>query len=192
MNAEPALSRFAQIDSAWAAAAERVASYLRAHRLTNHAQLSRLTSDIIGIARARQQPGEDPLVVAMATVEAGMASWFALLMSDAGATDAQRLNRGRLALAMGEVPSRWPEHFLREGAVPAELLQVMGEADLGRSPEIKFSNMAPRRSFAPGSADVTARPKWQVSISYRWPFVRVVMSLALVLTLAGATLAAGR
>lgn len=188
MNAEPAIPPPIESDAAWSAATERIERYLRAHRLASSAQISRLAAEIVGMARVNQRPGVDPVTLAMETVDAGMSAWFARLLPAGEPGDAHLHVRGRVALAMGEVPVRWPEYFLRESAVPVELVRAMREADLGRSPEIKFSNMAPRPVAAPATA--TSRLRWQ--LSYRWPFLRIVTGLMVVLSLLGATLASGR
>ena len=188
MNAAPAIAPLTETDAAWAAAAERVARYLRAHRLASPGQVARLTADVIAIARARSRPGAGPMTLAMETLDAGMRAWFAQLLPAGEAGAAPLLARGRVALAMGEVPARWPGYFMGGQAVPVELVRVMREADLGRAPEIKFCNMAPRMIVEPATA--AGRLKWQWS--YRWPFLRIVTSLMVVLSLLGATLAAVR
>ena len=188
MKTAPEFSPVIEADAQWAAAAERVACYLRAHRLASPGQVARLTADIIGIARARSRPGVEPMTIAMETMDAGMSAWFARLLPAGEPGDAHLHVRGRVALALGEVPARWPGYFMRESAVPVELVRVMREADLGRSPEIKFSNMAPRPIAEPAAAG--SRLRWQ--LSYRWPFLRIVTGLMVVLSLLGATLASGR
>jgi hypothetical protein len=188
VNAQPIMLPPVRSEAAWSAAAERVERYLRALRLAGPKQVSRLAADIVGIAQAKQRPGVDPVTMAMETMDACMGAWFARLLPAGEAGGAQLLTRGRLALIMGEVPARGPAYFLRESAVPAELVRVMREADLGRAPEIRFSNMAPRPVAAPAAA--ISRLRWQ--LSYRWPFLRIVTGWMVVLSLLGATLAAGR
>ncbi len=188
MNAVPEISPLIEADAGWSAAAERVAGYLRAHRLASPGQVARLTADIIAIARTRARPGAEPMTLAMETMDSCMKAWFAQLLPADGTAEAQLLARGRVALAMGEVPARWPGYFMSGHALPVELVRVMGEAELGRAPEIKFSNMAPRLIVEPTA--VTGRLKWQ--LSYRWPFLRMVTGLMVVLSLLGATLGAGR
>ena len=154
----------------WPAAAVRVERYLRAHGLTSPRQLQRLTAEIIGVARARARPGVEPVTLAMQTMEAGLTAWLAPLLPARPVKASRQLAHGRAALAMGEVPARWPEYFLRGGAVPAELQRVLRDADQARAPEIRFSNMAPRTQLA--SSRTSAATKWQLSA--RWPFVRIV------------------
>jgi hypothetical protein len=187
MNAAPEILPVFE-STEWSAAAERVTRYLRAHRLASPGQIARLTADIIAIARTRSRPGAEPVALAMETLDSCLHAWFAQLLPAGERTDAPLLARGRVALAMGEVPERWPSYFLGGHGVPVELQRVMREADLGRAPEIKFSNMAPRPLLAPATAG--SRFRW--ALSYRWPFLRIVTGLMVVLSLLGATWAAGR
>ncbi len=188
MNAQPATHQLPPVPSgvAWSVAAERVERYLRAHHLTGSRQIARLTADIIGIARARQRPGVDPMTMAMETVDACMGDWFARMLGTGEPGDALLLARGRVALTMGEVPARWPEYFLREAVAPVELVRVMREADLGRRPDIRLSHMAPPAAKAAVPAG------WlRLQVSYRWPFVRVVTGLVMAISLIGTVWAAG-
>ena len=188
MNTQPAPSKRppAPSEAAWSLAAERVECYLRAHHLTGDRQVARLTADLIGIARTRQRPGVEPVTLAMETVEACMGAWFAHLLG-AEVADGPLLARGRVALAMGDVPARWPEYFLRQGTVPVELIRVMREADLARRPSVRLGHMAP----TPAKLAVT--PLWlRLQVSYRWPFVRVVTGLVMAISVLGTVWAAGR
>ncbi len=174
-------------EAAWSAAAERVERYLRAHRFTGSRHVSRLTADIIAIARARHRPGADPMATAMETVDACMGAWFARLLGAGEPGDASVLARGRVALTMGGVPARWAEYFLRESAVPTELVRVMREADLGRQPAVRLGHMAP-----PPPVKSAMPAGWlRLQVSYRWPFVRVVTGLVMAISLIGTVWAAG-
>jgi hypothetical protein len=190
MNAVSEIFPIVEADAGWSAATERVACYLRAHRLASPGQVTRLTADIIAIAQAQAQarPGAEPMTLAMETMDSCMKAWFAQLLPADEMGETQLLARGRVALAMGGVPARWPDCFMSSQSLPVELVRVMREAELGRAPEIKFSNMAPRLIVE--SVTATSRLKWQ--LSYRWPFLRIVTGLMVVLSLFGATLAAGR
>ena len=188
MKPAPAFSPVIEADARWAAAAERVERYLRAHRLASPGQIARLTADIIGIARARARADAEPMALAMETMDACLGAWFARLLPTGEPGDADLRVRGRVALALGDVAARWPGYFMRESALPVELVRVMRETDLGRAPEIKFSNMAPRPAAGPGAAGSRLRWQW----SYRWPFLRIVTGLMVVLSLLGAALGPGR
>jgi hypothetical protein len=174
-------------EAAWTLAAQRVESYLRAHHVASPAHVACLTADIIGIARARQRPGVEPVAMAMETLDACMGAWFARLMGTGADGAAPALARGRLALAMGGVPARWPEYFLREQAVPLELLRVMREADLGRGPAVRLGHMAPPPVPEPSLA--WARPAWQ--LWSRSPVQRMLSGVVMVLSRIGAVLVGG-
>ena len=187
MNAVPAFFPPVEAETEWSAAAERVSQYLRAHRLASPGQVARLTADIIAIARSRSRRGVAPMTLAMETLDSCMHAWFAQLLPAGEPGDAHLHVRGRMALALGEVPERWPGYFMNGHAAPAELVTAMRDADLGRAPEIKLSNMAPRLIAAPSASGSRLRWQW----SYRWPFLRIVTGLMVVLSLFGATLSAG-
>lgn len=174
-----------ETDLAWTAATERVKSYLRAHGVTGSRQVSRLAADVIGIAQARHRPGVDPTALAMETLEACMTAWLARLLPADDASQPNLLTRGRVALTLGEVPARWPEYFLRDGATPAELVRVMRETGVARAPEIRLSHMAPPKLAANPAAWVW----WQAP--YRWPLQRLAMAWRMVAALIGAAFTGG-
>ena len=175
----------AETDFAWFAATERVKSYLRAHGVTGSRQVSRLAADVIGIAQARHRPGVDRTALAMETLDACLAAWLGRLLPAAEASHPNVLTRGRVALSLGEVPARWPEYFLRDGAAPAELVRVMREASVGRTPEIRLSHMsAPKLEASPSAASW-----WQAP--YRWPLQRLSMAWRTVASLIGAAFTGG-
>jgi hypothetical protein len=184
MNVRPVLHSPSEMAAAWSAAAARVERYLQAHRVASPGKISRLTADVIAIARARRQPGVDPTVVAMETLEACMSAWFARLLPAEDSRPAQVLQRGRVALALGEVSARWPEHFLRDGAVPADLVRVMRAAELGRGPAIRLSHMVVPQSARSARSQAEA---W-----YLWPFTRGAAVVQRVISVVGSAFAGGR
>ena len=187
MNTSLAPSPSVRSAAAWTLAAQRVESYLRAHRVASPAHVARLTADIIGIARARQRPGVEPVAMAMETLDACMGVWFARVMGAGADGETPALARGRLALTMGEVPARWPEYFLRDHAVPLELVRVMRESELGRGPAVRLGHMAPPAVTEPSRAGV--RPAWQ--LWSRSPVLRMLSGVYLVLSRIGAVLVGG-
>lgn len=195
MNVRPVILSPSETAAAWSAAAARVERYLQAHRVASPGQVSRLTADVIAIARARRQPGVDPTVVAMQpgvdptvvameTLEACMSAWFARLLPADDTQLTHVLQRGRVALAVGEVSARWPEHFLRDGAVPAELVRVMRAAELGRGPAIRLSHMVVPQPVTSARSQGEA---W-----YLWPFTRGAAVVQRVISVVGSAFAGGR
>lgn len=174
-------------EAAWNEAADRVERYLRAHRVAGEARVARLTADVITIARARSQPGVDPVETAMHVLESGMSRWFERVIPSDERDLQPLLARGRVALDQGDVTARWPEHFLRNHSAPAELVRTMHAAELKGGPEVALAHMAPREPV------VARNSVWQrVRASMRWPFFRMITGLTLMLTLVGITVAAHR
>ena len=95
-----------------------------------------------------------------------MHAWFARLLPGPEVRGEQLLIRGRIALALGNVPKRWPGIFLRDGAMPAELVEAMRDNGLRPGPEIRFRHMAPTEPVVAG-----AWTRWRAF--HRWPFLRI-------------------
>jgi len=93
------------------------------------------------------------------------------------------LLRGRTALAMGNVPTRWPGNFLRGGALPMELVQAMRDPELRPGPEIQFRHMAPAEPVV-----AAAWANWPASL--RSPYPRIVGVLLMAISAIGAAWAA--
>lgn len=131
----------------WDEAFLRVESYLRAHRVESRLLLNRLASEIVTHARAQQplHPGKDAVALAMHLAEQRLDAWFqSVLGPPEGSGEAHFGARGRLAVLMADVPTRWPAHFLSEQPPPPELIEAMRTSYLAAGPELAFSNMAPR------------------------------------------------
>ena len=170
-------------EAAWSAATKRVQHYLQAHRMTQSAQVSRLAADVIAIARVRCQPGVDPTAAAMETLEACMTSWFSQCLPREEKQFAHAVHRGRVALAVGNVPKHWPVHFLREGAVSDELTRAMRGTGLRGGPAIRLSHMAHVQSVGRRN---------QGDAWYSRPFSWVAGVLQRLIATVGAAFAGGR
>lgn len=131
--------------AAWDEAFVRVESYLRAHHLESRVLLNRLANEIIDEARvlAAQEPGENPVVLAMEIAHARIASWFVRLFREGDWCDERFRARGRLALVMADMPGRWSQHFLSDEEVPRDFVEAMTSSTLQPGPELRFSNMPP-------------------------------------------------
>lgn len=193
MNARASYSAHPFPETTWQAATARIEDYLRAHRVTDEGRVTRIAADIIALARAQHRAGLEPLAMAFEVLEGGMDQWMraALRPNPSGETGPSRIaavserTRGRVALALADVPTRWPEHFLQRRSVPVELMRALGEAGLKRGPELRLSHMAPAR--------VEAAAAWpRVRASLRWPFFRVITGLAAMLSLLGLAVTARR
>ncbi|MDB6094592.1 MAG: hypothetical protein JWM32_2154 [Verrucomicrobia bacterium] len=185
MKAQPLLAAAAP-DAHWGVATERVEHYLRAHRLRGDDRVARLAKDIIEVARARQRPGAEPVAAAMETAEACLMAWLGSLIPADDHDLRPLLAKGRVALALGGVPDRWPEYFLRHHRPPEELVRVMRETGLSCGPRVKLTHMSPSpENFAPAGR----RLPW-LAIS-QGPLPRVMTGLLLTLTVIGAAWSAG-
>jgi len=162
-----------------------VESYLRAHQIDSRILLNGLTTDIIREARQRVKRPEDgePVEVAMRIANERMASWFDNILGDETPSGERIGVRGRLALAMTDVPGRWPHYFLRPDPPPAEMVQAMRAAYIEAGPELQFSNMAPRPIDLGPIANV-AGETWRTF--KRWPVLRAIVGWLIILGLLGA------
>jgi hypothetical protein len=156
-------------DPAWDEAFSRVESYLRAHQIESRLVLNRLAFEIVGAARAGGGSG-DPVALAMNEAERRTTAWFESVLGDAVDPDDERLGtRGRIALVLADVPARWPQHFLADGPLPAELVQAMRAAYIEAGPGLELTRMVPRPlDFGP-IANV-ADEAWKTF--RRWPVLR--------------------
>ena len=172
-------------DPAWDEAYLRVESYLRAHQIDSRILLNGLTADIIRDARQRVRGPEDgePVEVAMRIANERMASWFDNILGDETPSGERIGVRGRLALAMTDVPGRWPHYFLRPDPPPPEMVQAMRAAYIEAGPELQFSNMAPRPIDLGPIANV-AGETWRTF--QRWPVLRAIVGWMIILGLLAA------
>jgi len=173
-------------DVGWKTATVRVESYLHAHGFSGPGQAAQLAAKVAGLAVARRRPGVEPVAVAMETLRACMASWYARALAMDQVDEAAMLARGRLALTMGGAGPQWAGHFLGEAAVPDALVTAMREADLGRGPSVKLCHMTPR--LMPIPPEPAARFFGQAR--HHGSILRTLAGLAVVLSLIGVALAA--
>jgi len=183
MIAAPEICLTTETDPGWSAATKRVETYLRAHGLADDQRIAELAADIVGMARARTRPGVEPMTQAMETLDACLSAWLARLLPEAAGRNDPGLTRGRTALAMSNGPKRWPENFLREGALPPAFVEVMRGAELQPGPELRFRHMAPTAPVVASSG-----ANWRAAV--RWPFFRLVGTLLMAISALGAAWAA--
>lgn len=157
-------------DPAWDEAFLRVESYLRAHHLESRLQLNALTTRIVNEARAlaAERPLENPVELAMHVLHLRLGAWFVRAFNEGDWADERFRARGRLALAMTSMGTRWPQHFLADDGVPGAITSTLKESTLQPGPEVRFSNMPPAPLEFPFGDD--EKPAWQTFS--RWPFLR--------------------
>ena len=134
------------MDPAWNEAYHRVDSYLRAHRITHPLALNRLVAAIIGRAWAAggAHPHENRVALALREADTVITDWFAGVLAQHGPHSRRLGVRGRLALALADVPGRWPANFLVAEVPPPELADRMREAILHTGPLPGLRKMTPR------------------------------------------------
>jgi len=132
-----------ETDPAWDEAFLRVESYLRAHHLEGRRLLIQLATGIIDEARARSsgRAAEEPVALAMQVTHARIGAWFARAGNECDWAKERDRAHARLALAIANLPGRWPNHFLSLESVPPELTAAMASFQFQPGPELRFSNM---------------------------------------------------
>jgi hypothetical protein len=133
-------------DPVWNEAYERVESYLRAHRISHPLALHRITAAIVARAweAASLHPRDNPVALAMREADTAITGWFAQVLAQTGPHSRRLGVRGRLALALADVPGRWPASFLAAPLPPAELTAAMRQAFLHSGPLPRPVKMTPR------------------------------------------------
>ena len=139
------LSPLPSPEAAWDEAFLRVESYLRAHHLESRVLLNKLATDIIREAQATggQNPGDEPVVLAMRVTHARIGAWFSLSSKEADWSNERVRARGRLAMLLSNLAARWPNSFLSGPPVEPELSAALGSGRLMSGPELRLSNMPP-------------------------------------------------
>ena len=132
-------------DAAWKDALARMEIYLRAHGQDQRELLDRLTHEIITEARARvaENPGADPMPIALRVTNAHLGAWFARAGRTGDWSDERVRVGDRLTLVLADLPGNWADHFLAGETVPPELAAALAAAVLQPGPALHFSNMAP-------------------------------------------------
>lgn len=170
------------VDPAWDEAFLRVESYLRSHRLESRILISRLTTEIVWSARVAsvKRAQVSPVELAMEMADRRMSAWFLRVLGE-GMLDEPRLGaRGRLALVLADVPTRWPQYFLSDEAPPDDMVAAMRSAYVEAGPEMRFSNMVPR-PIDLGPIASAAGETW--STLQRWPLLRAALGWLLIIGL---------
>ncbi len=130
----------------WNAAYVRVEDYLRAHRIHNRLHQSRLIQRVLSAAAGRheQDPGLNPVTLAIEETDRVMDRWFAELLGEKGRSHDRIAAEGRVALLVSDGTSRWPFAFLDNQNIPAEFAAAMKQGSLQAGPDLAVSSMVPR------------------------------------------------
>lgn len=172
----------------WSDAYERVESYFCALRIQNRLLLSQLVAKILSRAAERVSESEKaPSVLAMEEAKKVVESWFADVLraaeveEDPGDVGA----KGRLALFLADVPSRWQNEFLHPGPWPEEFLKALRTTYLRTGPDFQKARMTPR-DIDLGPVSAVADETWRVID--RWPMVGAIFVWAIYLGVIGLVL----
>lgn len=130
----------------WNAAYGRVEDYLRAHRIHNRLHQSRLIQLVLSAAARRhaQNPGADPVTLAIEETDRLMDEWFGELLGGKDLPHNRIAAEGRVALLVTDCMQRWPYAFLDEKNVPPEFTQAMRQGSLQAGPDLAVSSMVAR------------------------------------------------
>jgi hypothetical protein len=131
---------------AWNAAYVRVEDYLRAHRIHNRLQQSRLILRVLERAarRHKDNPGLDPTTLAAEEAEHMMETWFSEVLGEQNLPRDRIAISGRVALLLTDGPEKCPHAFMEEEQVPPDFARAMQQTSIEAGPDLAVSSMVPR------------------------------------------------
>jgi len=158
----------------WNAAFVRVEDYLRAHRVHNRLQQSRILQEVLARAARRhaQDPSADPTTLAAEEIDRMMDAWFAELLGDRTLPHERVAIEGRVALLLCDGVDRWPYAFLDLAHVPEEFADEMKQRSIQAGPDLAVSSMVPREINLGAFTDVAGQAFGRIE---RWPILRVTI-----------------
>jgi len=158
----------------WNAAFVRVEDYLRAHRVHNRLQQSRILQEVLARAARRhaESPTADPTTLAAEEVDRMMDAWFAELLGDKTLPHERVAIEGRLALLLSDGVDRWPYAFLDPVNVPLEFAREMKQRSIQAGPDLAVSSMVPREIKLGTLTEVAGQTFERIE---RWPVLRVTL-----------------
>jgi hypothetical protein len=131
----------------WNAAYFKVESYFHALRMRNRVLLGELVLDVLDNAmkRAPSEPDRSATELATEEMDRLLAHWFRNVLQESATGSEQVLStRGRLALLLAEMPTRWQDQFLRPGPWPEEFVRAMRTSYIDAGPDFQLARMSPR------------------------------------------------
>src|SRR3954464_12474443 len=131
---------------AWNEAYVRAEEYLRAHRIQNRLDSSRLIQKILERAALRheQNPTMEPTAGVAEETERMVDVWFADVLDERGQAHERIAVDGRLALLLCDGPQKWPYAFLDEERIPDDFARAMRAGAIQAGPDLAVSSMVPR------------------------------------------------
>jgi len=130
----------------WNAAYLKVESYFHALRLRNNVLLGELVLDVLNRAmeRAQEEPEHSATEIATDEMDKLLAHWFREVLHEPTGSAQILSTRGRLALYLADMPTRWQAQFLRPGPWPDEFVKAMRTSYLDAGPDFQLARMSPR------------------------------------------------
>lgn len=158
--------------TAWNEAHDRLFHFLHEFRLSDHAEISRLTLKFIEEAKEseRRNPAAHPTTLTMMQMQKNFAEWLARNLESDGKPASQVFSMGCVALLLSRVVETAPHAFLAMPP-PEELRQAMREILLVTGPDFQISSMTPR-PLDYGPMLNLARQTW-----HRWSGRELVVAL---------------
>lgn len=158
----------------WNAAYVRVEDYLRAHRVHNRLQQSRVLQEVLARAARRheQNPAASPTTLAAEEIDRMMDEWFGELLEDKQLPHERIAIEGRVALSMCDGVERWPYAFLDAKSIPPEFVQEMKRRSMQAGPDLAVSSMVPREIELGTLTEVAGQTFEQIE---KWPILRVTL-----------------
>jgi hypothetical protein len=166
----------------WNAAFVRVEDYLRAHRVHNRLQQSRILQEVLARAALRHEhePAADPTTLATEEIDRMMDGWFGDLLGDKDLPHERIAVEGRVALLLCDGVERWPYAFLDRKNLPAEFSDEMKRRFIQAGPDMTVSSMVPRPIELGTITEVAGQTFEKIE---KWPILRVTLLWTLFLSL---------
>ncbi len=158
----------------WSDAYARVESYFFALRIQNRLLLSQLVALVLSRASKRLTADANlrPTVAAMEEANRVVEDWFEDVLEAAGVDTSEVASRGRLALFLADLPTRWQNEFLQAGPWPSAFLSAIRSSYLRTGPEFRKTSMTPR-DIDLGPVSAVAGETWRVID--RWPIIGALL-----------------
>lgn len=171
----------------WTEAYVRVESYFCALRIQNKLLLSQLVAQVLQrtAERLAEEPGASPASLAVGEADRLVEDWFAQVLGSAGVEAGNARAKGRLALFLADLPSRWQNEFLHSGPWPQAFIDAMRATYLKTGPDFQIARMTPREMDL-GLVSAVADETWRVID--RWPILGAMLVWGAYLAAAGAVL----
>jgi hypothetical protein len=167
-------------DAAWAEAHDRVRAYLSAHGVPA-ARVEEMTGQVLRFARERHaaHPDLPPVEIAADAAMLLIDGWIQTIVGlDPSESAGRRLAHERAAVHLADLPTRWPDQFLRDEPPPEEMRRELRTTYVEAGPDLEFSNMTPR-AIELGPVSEVADTTWRTFD--KWPFLRGVATWLLYL-----------